>query len=238
MSAAKHPTTASLEVPRKTAPTAMASTLANAVKQTGIAALLVAVVVASGPAYAQTPPAPPTAPTEPIPPPVPPVPPEPGVMPAPPLPPEGTAPPPEAPPPPPPGAPAPEAPPIPPPPGPPVTASMPPPSPIPAYILWGAGGASLVVGTVFGILALSAKSDYDDKPTYTQADKVHDLSVASDVGLGLGVVLAASGTIFFFMNQAAPPAQGQMTTKSVGATVRVDPLISPHTRGGAFTLRF
>lgn len=115
---------------------------------------------------------------------------------------------------------------------------MGPPSPVPAYILWGLGGASLVVGGVFGIMALSAKSDFDDHPTYSQADTVHDRSVAADVGLGLGLILAASGTIFYFMQDpGGAPVQGQGKGKPV-ATVRVDPLVTPHTRGGALTLHF
>lgn len=115
---------------------------------------------------------------------------------------------------------------------------MGPPSPVPAYILWGLGGASLVVGGVFGVMALSAKSDFDDNPTYSQADTVHDRTVVADVGLGAGVLLLASGTIFYFMrDQGAPPAQGQTSAKPV-ASVRLDPLVTPHTRGGALTLHF
>jgi hypothetical protein len=41
-----------------------------------------------------------------------------------------------------------------------------------AYVLLGAGAASIVVATVFGFLALSAKSSFDGNPTYDQADSV------------------------------------------------------------------
>jgi hypothetical protein len=211
--------------------------LAAAGKKAGISALLVSFVLASTPAFAQTPPtAPSPAPTSPAAPP--PSPPEGGANPA------ATPPPQVAPPelPTPPSPPPPEVAPPPPPPPSPLppegAAPMGPPSPVPAYIFWGLGGASLVVGGVFGIMALSAKSDFDDHPTYSQADTVHDRSVAADVGLGLGLVLAVSGTLFYFMqDQGGPSPRAQNSAKPV-ATVRVDPLVTPHTRGGALTLHF
>lgn len=135
--------------------------------------------------------------------------------------------------------PAPPGPEVPPPPVPPgsTTPTGGPPSPVPAYVLWGIGGASLIAGGIFGILALSAKSDFDDKPTYDQADKVHDLTGAADVGLGLGVVLLASGTIFYLMDdRPSAPAHGSQGSPVAG--VRFQPVLGPRTRGGALTLQF
>lgn len=39
-------------------------------------------------------------------------------------------------------------------------------SKVPAYVAFGVAGVGLVAGTIFGISALSAKSDYKDDPTY------------------------------------------------------------------------
>jgi hypothetical protein len=195
--------------------------LARAAKKLGVSALLASLVVASTPAYAQSPtpaPSPPAAPSAP---------PESGTTPPPSTaPPEGYAPPAEPPPP----AATPEPMPVPAPP-PPAAPSAPEPSKVPSYLFWGLGGASLIVGTVFGALTLSAKSDFDDNPTYHGADVVHQRSVAADVGLGLGVILLASGTIFYFV-------QDKPVEHAPVAKVRVDPIVSPHTGGGAFTLRF
>jgi hypothetical protein len=107
--------------------------------------------------------------------------------------------------------------------------TVPPPSRIPSYILWGAAGASLIVGASFGLAALSAKKDFDDNPTTDGADKVHNRAVISDVGLGLGAILAITGTIFFF--SADPPGEAV-------AQVHVAPLITTNAGGGVVSMRF
>lgn len=73
-------------------------------------------------------------------------------------------------------------------------------SPWPAYVLWAAGGAALVTGTVFGISALSAQSDYDAAPSFERADSVHDRAVVADVFLGLGLILGVTGTLFYVLD--------------------------------------
>jgi hypothetical protein len=112
-------------------------------------------------------------------------------------------------------------------------------SKVPAYVLWAAGGVGLVVGTVFGISALSAKSDFDKDPTYANADKVHDRGVIADVGFGVGIVLAVTGTIFFFTSGEPEKSLARAATPSgVLSSVRVMPVLSPHSGGGALSLRF
>jgi uncharacterized membrane protein len=202
------------------------STSSRVAKKIGVGALLISLVLASSrPAFAQTP-----APTAPEPAPA--APPAPATTPATP-PPETAAPPPEAPPPPA----APEAPPppaAPPPEAPAATA----PSRTPSYVFWAVGGASLIAGAVVGVMALSAKSDFDDHPTYDNADKVNDLAFAADVGLGVGIILLATGTIFYLVDdKPMPSTQGKPKSPPV-ANVHFDPIVSSHTRGGAFTLRF
>jgi hypothetical protein len=120
-------------------------------------------------------------------------------------------------------------------------ASSPPPvnSKVPSYILWSIGGASMAVGTAFGIAALSDKKSYDDKPSYSKADTVHSDTVVSDVGLGLGVVLLVSGTVFYFMtDQDSSTAQQAKPESSPLASVSVEPIIGRRTQGGSITLRF
>ena len=116
-----------------------------------------------------------------------------------------------------------------------------PPSKVPSYVLWGVGGASLVVGIVFGASALAAKSDYDDHPTYDKADTVHTRTVVADVALGLAVLSGIGGTLFYFVEDPAGPAPAQARAKAQRLGARrfeVQPLFGPHTQGGAVTLRF
>src|SRR5882724_10371890 len=58
--------------------------------------------------------------------------------------------------------------------GEPLPGALSPPSRLTSYILWGAAGASIIVGASFGIATLSAKSDFDDNPSSGRADTVHN----------------------------------------------------------------
>ena len=111
---------------------------------------------------------------------------------------------------------------------------------MPAYILWGAGGASLILGASFGFAALSAKSDFDKTPTYSKADSVHGRAVVADVGIGLGAILAVTGTIFFFTADQPENPGPRALNHSGGslAHLRIDPLISPNAGGGVLSMRF
>jgi hypothetical protein len=110
-----------------------------------------------------------------------------------------------------------------------------PPPKLPAYLLWGASGASLIVGTIFGIASLSSKDEFDANPTYDNAETVHNQTIAADVGLGLGLILGITGTIFFVAaNSAASPEQ----TGSASATLKPRAALRPRPGGAGLTLRF
>jgi hypothetical protein len=121
----------------------------------------------------------------------------------------------------------------------PVEQAAEPPSKLPSYVLWGTGAASLIVGAVFGGLALSAKHDFDDNPTFDRADTVDHRALVADVAFGLGIVLAVTGTVFFFAHEpsADQPTQAQ-AARDHHVQLSVAPIISPHAGGGALQVRF
>jgi len=108
---------------------------------------------------------------------------------------------------------------------------------LPSYLMWGVGGASLVAGAALGIAALAGKSKFDDHPTYGKADSVHTEAMLSDVGLGLGVILLATGTIFYFVDDN-PPAQRAEHSVSPLARLQVAPVVGPKIQGAAVTVKF
>jgi hypothetical protein len=85
------------------------------------------------------------------------------------------------------------------------------PNRVPAYVVLGIGGAGIVVGTIFGILALGTKSSLDsDCPAGRDAcppSKKSDVdslnstlqtnALLSTVGLGVGVLGVGIGTVLF-----------------------------------------
>jgi hypothetical protein len=113
-------------------------------------------------------------------------------------------------------------------------------SKLPSYLMWGVGGASLITGAVLGITALTAKSDFNDNPTYAAADRVEGRAIAADVALGLGAVLLITGTAFYLMpdSQESRPASATNTdTKRSTARLHLTPMLG-RTNGGALTLQF
>jgi hypothetical protein len=150
------------------------------------------------------------------------------------------------------GAPPLPSPPPPPPAPPPPAATLPPPpaqqdqsanasvqparSNLPAYITLGVAGASAIVGTVFGVKALSNKSDFNDDPTTENADDAERNALISDMAFGVAVTLGVTGTVLLLSNnagqeQAAKDARSQKT-------MQLTPFVGPSGGGAAATWRF
>ncbi|EYF01331.1 hypothetical protein [Chondromyces apiculatus] len=118
-----------------------------------------------------------------------------------------------------------EAPPPPPPPAvadlpatPPAPETPPPPppeprSPVPAYVTLGLAGAGAVVGTIFGAMALSAKSDFDETPTIENADAVDRNALISDMSFAVAITFGVTGAVLLLSRDDAPPATTGLTTK-------------------------
>jgi hypothetical protein len=95
---------------------------------------------------------------------------------------------------------------------------------VPAAVLGGAGIASILVGTVFGV---SAKNNYDDSGAYCHAnrctqpgidlrDRAYDKATASTVTVSLGLVAVAAGVVLWFTSpHAATPPRSRRATAAV-----------------------
>jgi hypothetical protein len=102
---------------------------------------------------------------------------------------------------------------------------------VPAYILFGVGGAAVAVGAVFGILALNAKSSLDSEckghvcPASSQGDinAYKTDPIVSTVGWSVGIVGLAIGTLLFVT--AHPEAPSKM------ARVELEPWVGPGSGG-------
>lgn len=137
-----------------------------------------------------------------------------------------------------------DAPAAPPPPPPPVAAAEPPPAPapppapppepkskVPAYVTLGIGGVGAIVGTIFGLSALSAKSDFKTTPTTDNADKAERNALIADMSFGVALTLGITGTVLLL--SADKPAEPAKT-----GSLRFAPLLSRDTQGAAAQIRF
>lgn len=110
-------------------------------------------------------------------------------------------------------------------------------SKVPSYVMWAVGGASLITGTVLGISALTAKSDFDDNPTYDAADRVEGRAVAADIAFGAAAVLLVTGTVFYFLPDSQESRPTASNTKRPTARWQVAPMLG-RTNGGALSVQF
>jgi hypothetical protein len=109
-----------------------------------------------------------------------------------------------------------------------------------SYVIGGVGVLSLGVGTVFGLQALSKRSEAEERcPESPCADPVgvdanDDAKVfanVSNIGIGVGVVALGVATYLFLTAPSAPP----QTALRARRAVDVDPILGPN--GGGMVLR-
>ncbi|CAN90549.1 hypothetical protein predicted by Glimmer/Critica [Sorangium cellulosum So ce56] len=112
---------------------------------------------------------------------------------------------------------------------PPPAAPIEPRSPVPAYVTLGLAGAGVVVGTIFGIQALGAKSDFDDAPTTKTADKVDRFALIADMSFAVALTFGVTGAVLLLSDDSA---QAKAAASNATKKAFVTPFVSP-TGGGA-----
>jgi hypothetical protein len=129
-------------------------------------------------------------------------------------------------------------------------APPPPPEPrskVPAFVTGGLAIVAAGVGTVFGVMALNDKSDYDKNPTAKTADDGDTHSLIADMAFGVALTFGVTSAVLFLTKDdqpAAPPATAKATTvkgdggKGSGVTMAAVPWVSPRAGGAGFVLRF
>lgn len=110
-------------------------------------------------------------------------------------------------------------------------------SKVPAYVTLGIAGASALVGTFFGIKALGAKSDFNDKPSTDAADDVERNALIADMAFGVAITLGVTGVVLLTSSDSdEKSAKGARYV--AGPKFRVAPVIGPTGGGAAAQLTF
>lgn len=81
---------------------------------------------------------------------------------------------------------------------------------VPAYVLFGVAGAGVVLGGVFGGLALKAKGSFNDHPrgNTSDADAAERNAKIADASFGVGIAAAVVGVVLIATNRPRPVAAG------------------------------
>lgn len=135
------------------------------------------------------------------------------------------------------------------PPAPPPPAPPPPPEPrskVPAYVTGGLAIAAAGVGTVFGVIALGDKSDYDKNPTTKTADNGDTHALIADMAFGVALTFGVTSAVLFLTKDetTATPTPTATTNSrarhvaSATMTFTPTPIVGPHSGGAGFVLRF
>jgi hypothetical protein len=126
-------------------------------------------------------------------------------------------------------------------------AVAPPPEPkaqsaIPALVTGGLAVVAAGVGTVFGIMALQDKSDFDNNPTSSKADDGENHALVADMAFGVAITLGVTSAVLFF---SGGPTSGSAKASATAVAKRTDsqalrvlPIVSPHGAGAGATWRF
>jgi hypothetical protein len=89
---------------------------------------------------------------------------------------------------------------------------------VPAYVTAGVAGASLIVGTVFGILALDAQSRFNENPSSDLADEQERNALICDMALGVAVTLGITSVVLFTSREDG--TTGRAKAPAVASTKR------------------
>lgn len=123
-------------------------------------------------------------------------------------------------------------------------APEPPPAPaekrslVPGYVTLGIAAVSAGAGTFFGIKALSAKSDFDDKPTSKSADDAERNALFADMLFGVAITLGVTGIVLLTSGDEAPAQTGKTDRAPKKPSMAVAPYVSPKGGGAAARVTF
>jgi hypothetical protein len=137
----------------------------------------------------------------------------------------------------------------PPPPAPPPAQPLPPEprSKVPAYVTGGLAIVAAGVGTVFGVLALGDKSDFDKNPTSSKADDGENHALIADMAFGVAITFGVTSAVLFLTKDEAlqpPPAAQTPQQKKLASEkahkIRIipAPIVTPHSAGAGALIRF
>jgi hypothetical protein len=139
----------------------------------------------------------------------------------------------------------------------PVPSTPPPPveprSKVPAIVTGGLAIAAAGVGTVFGVIALGDKSDFNKNPTTATADSGDTHALIADMAFGVALTFGVTSAVLFLTKDEPAPATSSTaspsrTTAASSPARRADaksavtfaaaPIVGPHVGGAGLLLRF
>lgn len=113
-------------------------------------------------------------------------------------------------------------------------------SKVPAYITLGLAGAGFVVGTIFGVMALSSNSDYEDNPTQDAFDSTERNALIADMAFGASIAFGVTGVVLLLTadDGEETTAAKVLPSKRARSGDFVAPYVTPNGAGAAARVSF
>lgn len=109
-------------------------------------------------------------------------------------------------------------------------------SAVPGIVTLGIAGASAIVGTIFGIKALSDKGDFEDAPSTGKADDVERNALIADMAFGVTLTLGITGIVLLVADD--PVAEQPKVGSPSQQRLQISPYVASTGAGAAATLQF
>jgi hypothetical protein len=111
---------------------------------------------------------------------------------------------------------------------------------VPAYVTLGVAGAGAIVGTIFGLQSLAAKSDFDRQRTAAAADDVERNALIADMAFGIAITVGITGVVLLTSDEPAERSTAFTKRDQPSAFARVEfsPYVSPTGAGAAARATF
>jgi hypothetical protein len=114
-------------------------------------------------------------------------------------------------------------------------------SKVPGYVTGGLAIVAAGIGTVFGVMALSDKSNFDKKPTASKADDGENHALVADMSFGVAITLGVTSAVLFLTKDEAPApatAAAPPPPKKHAVTITPTPILTQHGGGAGALFRF
>jgi hypothetical protein len=107
---------------------------------------------------------------------------------------------------------------------------------VPAYVTLGIAGAGAIVGTIFGVKALSAKEDFNKTPTTELADDAERYALICDMAFGVAITLGVTGVVLLTSDDE--PAAASKAAAPKAAKLELAPYVGKKSGGASAKLSF
>jgi tetratricopeptide (TPR) repeat protein len=106
------------------------------------------------------------------------------------------------------------------------------------WVTAGIAAVALISGTVFGFLALSEQSNFDNAPSNEIADRGEAFALVADISFGVAAAMAITAVVLYIVESSNSGSNDSASLDPERVRLSVAPWVDPQSGGVAAQLRF